>query len=133
MNIIVDTSVWSLAFRRKSSQTTPPVEKLTDLIQNEENIFLLGVIVQELLQGIKFPKDFSRLLEQLFHFPLIEPHRKDYIEAARLRNHCSSKGVQAGTVDFLIASICIRYECSLLTTDHDFNSIAGCSTLKLLK
>ncbi|MBI1820155.1 MAG: PIN domain-containing protein [Nitrospirae bacterium] len=133
MNVIVDTSVWSLALRRKSSQTTPPVEKLTDLIQNEENIFLLGVVLQELLQGIKFSKDFARLLEQLFPFPLIEPHRKDYIEAARLRNHCSSKGVQAGTIDFLIASICIRYDCYLLTTDHDFNSIAGCSTLKLLK
>ncbi len=133
MNVIVDTSVWSLALRRKSGQITPPVEKLIDLIQKEENIFLLGVILQELLQGIKFLKDFSHLIEKLSPFPLIEPNRKDYIDAARLRNHCSSKGTQAGTVDFLIASICIRYNCCLLTTDQDFKSIAGCSTLKLLK
>jgi len=133
MKVIVDTSVWSLALRRKTGQITPPVEKLIDLIQKEENIFLSGIILQELLQGIKSSKDFSRLLEKLSPFPLIEPHRKDYIEAARLRNHCSSKGVQAGTVDCLIASICIRYDCFLLTTDGDFILIAERSTLQLLK
>ncbi|MBN4054798.1 PIN domain-containing protein [Nitrospira defluvii] len=132
MNVIVDTSVWSLAFRRKSYFPTPPVQELTRLIQEEEPIFLIGVILQELLQGIRSQEHFNRLSGRLKSFPLIEPRRKDYIEAARLRNQCGKKGVQAGTIDFLIAAICIQYHCYLLTTDRDFGLIAEESTLKLL-
>ncbi|MFQ5729110.1 MAG: hypothetical protein ACE5GN_01965 [Waddliaceae bacterium] len=57
---------------------------------------------------------------------------KDYIEAARLRNQCGKKGIQAGTIGFLIATISIQYHCYLLTTDKDFGLIAKQSTLKLL-
>lgn len=132
MNVIVDTSVWSLAFRRTRPEQTLPLQKLTRLIQEGESIFLLGVILQELLQGLQSRKDFNRLLDKLSAFPVIEPRRKDYVKAARLRNQCAAKGVQAGTIDFLIAAICIEYGCLLLTTDLDFEAIARHSTLKLL-
>ncbi|MFY9268747.1 MAG: PIN domain-containing protein [Candidatus Manganitrophaceae bacterium] len=132
MNVVVDTSVWSLALRRRSQESPSSVEKLTRLIQDGESIFLLGIILQELLQGLRAQKDFNRLREYLAAFPLVEPKREDYIEAARLRNRCAAKGVQAGTIDFLIAAICLRYQCLLLTTDNDFIAIARCAPLKLL-
>lgn len=132
MNVVVDTSVWSLALRRRSQESPSSVEKLTRLIQDGESIFLLGVILQELLQGLRAQKDFNRLREYLAAFPLVELKREDYIEAARLRNRCAAKGVQAGTIDFLIAAICLRYQCLLLTTDNDFIAIARCAPLKLL-
>ena len=129
---MVDTSVWSLALRRRPSEQTLPTQKLTRLIQEGESIFLLGVILQELLQGLRSRKDFNRLLDKLSAFPVIEPRREDYVEAARLRNQCAAKGIQTGTTDFLIAAICIQYGCLLLTTDRDFDSIARHSALKLL-
>jgi predicted nucleic acid-binding protein len=132
VNVIVDTSVWSLALRRTPSELTLPTQKLTRLIQEGESIFLLGVILQELLQGLRSRKDFNHLLDKLSPFPIIEPRREDYVEAARLRNQCSAKGIQAGTIDFLIAAICIQYGCLLFTTDRDFDSIARHSALKLL-
>lgn len=132
MNVIVDTSVWSLAFRRTRPEQTLPVEKLTRLLQEGESIFLLGIILQELLQGLRSRKDFNRLSDKLSPFPMVEPRREDYVEAARLRNQLSAKGIQAGTIDFLIAAICIQYKCLLLTTDRDFDAIAGHSALKLL-
>ena len=132
MNVIVDTSVWSLALRRLNSDLSPPAKKLTQLIQEGEPIFLLGIILQELLCGLKSPKDFQRLLDSMMAFPLIEPTRENYVEAAQLKNQCAAKGIQAGTIDFLIAAICIEYGCLLLTTDGDFRAIARHSALKLL-
>lgn len=131
MNVVVDTSVWSLALRRRSQGASASVEKLSRLIHDGESIFLLGIILQELLQGLRAQKDFNRLREHLAAFPLIDPKREDYIEAARLRNRCAAKGVQAGTIDFLIAAVCLRYQCMLLTTDNDFTAIARCVPLKL--
>lgn len=132
MRVIVDTSVWSLALRRKSYHPSLAVEKLTRLLEEGESLFLLGVILQELLQGLRLRKDFDRLHKRLEPFPLIEPRRKDYVEAARLRNHCESRGVQAGTIDVLIATISIQHDCLLLTTDADFRAIARHSALKLI-
>jgi len=132
MSVVVDTSVWSLAFRRMSVQETPPVKKLRQLLQKGETIFLIGLILQELLQGLRNTKDFKRLEEKLKCFSLIETERKDCVSGARLRNHCAAKGIQAGTVDFLIAAVCIRHQCSLLTTDKDFQRIAKHSRLKLI-
>jgi predicted nucleic acid-binding protein len=39
--------------------------------------------------------------------------------------------VQAGTIDALLAQLCIRHELTMLTADEDFGHIAKHSTLKL--
>jgi len=59
------------------------------------------------------------------------PDRDDHIEAAELRNRCRRKGVQIGTIDALLAQLCIRHEVTMLTADHDFTRIAEHTTLKL--
>lgn len=49
MSAIVDTSVWSLALRRKtSSDSSPAIALLRDLITNDQ-VVLLGAIRQEIL------------------------------------------------------------------------------------
>ncbi|MDT8440011.1 MAG: PIN domain-containing protein, partial [Wenzhouxiangellaceae bacterium] len=52
--------------------------------------------------------------------PLLVPDRIDYIDAAEARNHCRRAAVQLGTIDALIAQLCIRHGLTLLTTDRDF-------------
>ncbi len=132
MNVIVDTSVWSLALRRTVPRDTAPVRTLYRLLDQDGTVLLLGVILLELLQGFRSTRDFTGLQRHLASFPLLEPHREDYVEAARLRNHCATKGVQAGTIDSLIAAMCTQHGCHLLTTDQDFTRIARHSLLKLL-
>ena len=78
-------------------------------------------------------EQFDLLDEYLLPFPLIDLDRSDYIEAARLKNFCRNKGVQASSVDFLIASVCIKRGFSLLTADNDFNYIAKHCKLLLLQ
>jgi len=132
LKVIVDTSVWSLALRRHEPVDSPETLLLGTLIEEGENIFLLGIILQEILQGVKQPRDFGRLRDQFDVFPLLPVRREHYIKAAELRNHLARKDVQAATIDALIAAVAIAHDCRLLTTDKDFHFIARHSDLKLL-
>jgi predicted nucleic acid-binding protein len=133
VNLVVDTSVWSLLLRRKNHDRSHPlVQKLKLCLERQDGIFLVGPILQEILDGIQNEKQFYTLAEYFSVFPLLEMDRLDYVEASRLRNHCRSKGVQAGPADFLIAAACIRWDYPLLTADGDFALIARHSRLAVL-
>ena len=133
MRLIVDTSIWSLALRRQPHIYNPDAENLKKIINNGENIFLLGIILQEILQGVKRPQEFISLKEYLDAFPLIEITREQYINAAELKNYLSRKGIQVSTIDALIATTAIEHDCYLYTNDKDFYYMARHSKLKLLK
>ena len=81
-------------------------------------------MLQEVLQGYSGAKARDRLLEHFAALPMINPDRTDHIEAAGLRNDCRRRGVQLGTIDALIAQLCIRYDLTLLSTDDDFKHAA---------
>ena len=133
MRIIVDTSVWSLALRRRSAIKNKEAIILERLIEDGEEIYLLGIILQELLQGIRKKEIFDSLNSHLNYFPIIEPTREDYVGAAQLKNTLMKKGIQVSTVDALIAHVAIAYDCLLFTTDRDFQYIEKYTKLKLLK
>lgn len=133
MKILIDTSIWSVALRRQTDILNPEALVLKTLIEQGEDIYLLGIILQEVLQGIKNPKDFHALKKYFKAFPIIKLTREDYIKAAELKNLLMKKGKQASTIDALIASAAISYNCHLFTADEDFGHIAKYSQLKLIK
>lgn len=120
MSLFVDTSVWSLAWRRDSRQDCEEVERLARALQQRESVLSTGLVLQELLQGFHGPADRESIIERFAVIPLVEADRELHIAAAELRNRCRRSGVQLGTVDALLAAICIRYELEMLTTDRDF-------------
>lgn len=132
MKVIVDTSVWSLALRRKNPDIQAEATKLAELISDGQPIFLLGVILQEILSGIRERSLLIKIRRHLESFPVLEPSRTTYVDAALLGSACRSKGIQAGQIDLLIAQTAIEHDCYLLTTDKDFVEIARNSSLKLL-
>lgn len=132
MKYIVDTSVWSLALRKKGHRETEEVRKLFVLLKEGERIFVPGIVLQEILQGIRNPQQFMQIKEALGCFPSLETSREDHIFAAEVFNICRAKGIQASTIDFLIASIVIRNDCILLSSDKDFVHISKHCELRLL-
>ena len=120
MTILVDTSVWSLALRRDIEASEPEVQVLKDSLLGGEVVVTAGLVLQELLQGFSGPKTQAQIVQRFAALPLIEPDRDDYIGAAGIRNTCRRAGVQIGTIDALLAQLCIRHELTLLTTDQDF-------------
>jgi predicted nucleic acid-binding protein len=131
LSLFVDTSVWSLAFRRDQPEAAPEVAELARALRSGETVTTTGLVLQELLQGFHGPKARKQLLDRFSVLPLLRPERDDHVEAAELRNHCRRKGVQIGTIDALLAEICIRHDLTMLTTDADFRHVAANSTLRI--
>ena len=61
MNVLVDTSVWSLLFRKTGPADHPGVRKLVKLLEAEGDVALTGVILQEILQAFRSPTVASLL------------------------------------------------------------------------
>jgi predicted nucleic acid-binding protein len=120
MTVLVDASVWSLALRRDSLPDTPEVAELRNVLVSGEQVVTTGLILQELLQGFSGPRNRADIVERFAALPLLVPDRMDYVDAAELRNRCRRAGLQLGTIDALLAQLCIRHQLTLLTTDQDF-------------
>jgi len=122
MNVVVDTSVWSLALRRNTpNDAIPIINILRDLI-SDGRVVLLGVIRQEVLSGIRYSEQFIRLRDYLRAFPDLELTSEDYELAAEFFNTCRSKGVQGSNTDFLLCAVAHRRGYSIFTTDKDFEN-----------
>jgi predicted nucleic acid-binding protein len=132
LNILVDTSVWSLSLRRQSKDNLPEIQQLQSLILAGETVHITGIILQEILQGLRNDQHFKKLKRYLESFSLILPTRETHVNAATIYTKCRSSGIQTSTVDCLIASIAINHDCYLFTTDKDFTYIANLVPLQLL-
>ncbi|VAX23630.1 hypothetical protein MNBD_IGNAVI01-2345, partial [hydrothermal vent metagenome] len=100
MKVIVDTSIWSLALRRKKRRDYNEIFQLEKLIDNYQTV-MLGIIRQEILSGIKEQVQFNNLTEYLRAFPDHEITTKDHETAAEFFNICRKKGIQASNTDYL--------------------------------
>jgi hypothetical protein len=133
VNILVDTSIWSLVLRRPVvDPQARGVRTLYGCLGRGDHPHVVGAIIQELLSGIRSEEQFGAVSDGLAALPLVVPNRETYSDAARLYNACQRKGVQAGQTDCLIAVACIENDLPLLTVDDDFSRIARCCALRLL-
>lgn len=124
MTLLVDTSVWSLGLRRDAHAGEPEVKELERALLGSDIVVITGLVLQELLQGFAGAKAQTEIVRRFAALPLIQPDREDHIAAAGLRNTCRRSGVQLGTIDALLAQLCIRHRLTLLTTDQDFTHAA---------
>ncbi|MEE2900347.1 MAG: PIN domain-containing protein [Gemmatimonadota bacterium] len=133
MRLLVDTSVWSLAFRANAPSTLPKIRRLAQALRDGESVFTTGLILQELLQGFPDTQAREQVLERMAVLPHVVPDRADYVAAAELRASLSSEGVRLGTIDALLAQLCLRHHLTLLTTDLAFNRVADLTPLSVVR
>jgi hypothetical protein len=123
LNALVDTSVWSLALRRRAEDLSQTegllVAELSELIR-EGRACMLGLIRQEVLSGIKSTEQYEKLRSTLRAFPDETLGTTDYEAAAKASNACRSKGVAVSVVDALICAVALARDWSIFTTDPDF-------------
>jgi predicted nucleic acid-binding protein len=131
LSLFVDTSVWSLALRRDGSSSAAQVAALLKAIESGEPILTTGLVLQELLQGFSGPKAREQILDRFSALPLLVPDRVDHVEAAALRNTCRRQGIQIGTIDALLAQLCIHHGLFMLSSDRDFRGMANHCALRL--
>lgn len=134
MNVLVDTSVWSLALRRKSESLSTNerflVTELSEVIR-EGRARVIGVVRQELLSGIRAAEQYEKLRVYLRAFADEVIDTSDYEEAAKAGNQCRAKGVVVSIVDILLCIIAIKRGWAIFTTDPDFSNYAKVVPLRI--
>ena len=127
MNVLVDTSVWSTALRRKSEHLSTAersiVTELSELIR-EGRARIIGLVRQELLSGIRTTAQYESLRQRLRSFPDEPIETSDHEEAAQAGNKCRGKGIAVSIVDVLLCAVVMKREWAIFTTDPDFTNYA---------
>lgn len=131
--ILVDTSVLFLAFRRRAmaGPEQPLVRIFRRLVEDDQPLAVPGIVLQELLSGVRTGKEFARLQEAMEGFPLVLATQEHHIAAAKISNACRRAGVSATAMDCLIAAMAVAGRSQLLTGDEDFAHMAPLCNLRL--
>ncbi len=131
--IVLDTSVLSLAFRRRRRGHAEPAvaAQLRELIEHDYPLGVPGIVYQELLSGVRDPQQFARLQTALDGFVFILATLEHHALAARMANECRRNGIATSTGDCLIAATAVTATGQLFTVDTDFDRIAACTDLRL--
>ncbi|WP_245745229.1 type II toxin-antitoxin system VapC family toxin [Deinococcus reticulitermitis] len=130
--MIVDSNIWSEAFRKHTDDPSPELRMLTDLVR-EGRVQMLGCIRQEVLQGLRGQEVFERIRQSLRALPDREASFLEYELAAEFFNICRGKGIQGSSTDFLIAACSVAWGLPLLTKDKDFGRYAEHIPLRLVR
>ncbi len=118
--ILVDSSVWIDFLNRNRGHAGDELERL---IRSGAPLVLAGVIVVEVLQGLR--RDVAEIARLLARWPLIEPGGfATYAAAAGIFRQARGRGLTLSTVDALLASLAIEYQAALFTLDQDFGRLA---------
>jgi predicted nucleic acid-binding protein len=126
--VIVDTTVW-IDFLK--GRATAPVAKLEALLAEETDIFTTGLIVQEVLSGIKTNDERVNVRKELERFIVVMPTIGTHVEAADIFDACRKKGYTIrSAVDCLIAALALEYDLTILEKDRDYTYISRVFPLK---
>jgi predicted nucleic acid-binding protein len=124
MKVLIDTSVWSQALRRQSAEASSTAqERVVDVLKeliHDSRIAMLGPVRQELLSGVKTPKQFETLQQILSVFSDEPLRSQDYEQAAKNFNQCRQGGVQGSNTDFLICAVSMARGWPIYSLDKDF-------------
>ena len=130
MKVLVDTPIWSYAFRIRNNEYHYEIDQLISLIRDQRAL-IIGPVRQEILSGYSDLRKFRKLKEKLFYFENTHIQDIDYESAAELCNQCRKKGIQGSHIDFLICAVAKRIDVPIFTTDKDFTSYQKIISIKL--
>ncbi len=130
MMVLIDTTVWIDFF---AGRELPHVSVLERLIKNREDICICGIILTEVLQGIREKSEFRKTRE-LFNAMIFLPMRYSvFLFAAEVYRTLRRKGITIrNSVDCMIASVAIENDIMLLHNDKDFKPIEKHLGLKVV-
>jgi hypothetical protein len=127
--VLVDTTVWIDFF---SDRNEPHVVMLQELIEKGEDLSLCGVILAEVLQGVRSDTDFIKTKEYLGYLIFLPMQQATFIRSAEIYRSLRKQGITIRKpVDCMIASVAIEYDVHLLHNDRDFDHIAKHSKLRI--
>ena len=117
---LADTTVWIEFFRGK-----PKIADHFEMLLIENIVCTCGVVMFELLQGIKSEGEKNKILSILATLPYFEMTQKLWQSAAELSLPLKKNGVSLPLSDIFISAIAIENDLSVYTLDNHFEQIPG--------
>jgi predicted nucleic acid-binding protein len=129
--IIIDSSVWIPLL---NGIDHPKADRARAVIEGPEDVGVPGVILEEILRGLRRDAQFRRVRDLLLSdFTYLEMKQSLFIHSAEIFRALRKKGrTIRSPSDCLIAACAIEETASLLENDADFHTIAEVAPLKLL-
>jgi len=128
--ILVDTSLWIEAFKKDCP------EKIKEMIFkaiDEDNAFIAGIIMVELLSGAKTVKKYEQLKNNLESLIYLETTVDVWDKAAKIAFTLKRKGINVPSGDILIASLSVKYDILLIHMNKHFELIGEYTDLRQQK
>ncbi len=119
--VVADTSVWIEYFRGGDEAVRAP---LRGLIKAEQAV-LVGVVLAELLQGCRTPKEADTILANLGGLRFLETTFSTWKRAGELSATLRRKGITVPLSDMIIAALAMEHNCEVYTLDPHFKQIPG--------
>jgi len=134
MRVLIDTPIWSLAFRKKKENhiNNKIINDLAELIR-DRRIAIIGSIRQEILSGISDKNKYFEIKNKMASFSDHIVQTEDHEFAAECSNQCRINGIQGSHTDFLICAIAIKNNWEIFTDDIDFLNYSKYIPIKLYK
>ena len=130
MMTLVDTSVWIDHFRGVESRES---DRLRRLLEEEEDVCICGLILTEILQGIRSDTQCRRVEKSLSNLIYLPTTRDAYVTAAKLYRAARRSGVTIRrSLDCIIAGCAIENRVPLLHKDKDFDKIERVARLTVV-
>ena len=127
--VLVDTSVWIDFLQHPGSEIH---EEMTRLIQGANRVSTCGLVIQELLQGLKSLQSIQLLRTRLGRLPFFPTRKGTYLLAAGIFRRLRERGLEVQTVDATIAAIAVENRVPLFTLNlRHFLPMREVSKLKL--
>jgi predicted nucleic acid-binding protein len=105
--------------------------ELETLIKDHNRVVLCGVVLQEVLQGIRSDKSYQLVRDRLLKFPYVSDDRETWLLGSEMYRKLRAKGVTLPSVDVTIAAIAIRNDLVLFSRDSHFKTVAQHTALRL--
>jgi predicted nucleic acid-binding protein len=114
--------VWIDYFRKLD---LPHVSLLDSLVVQDEEIAICGVIMTEVLQGIRDDGQFLAVEAQLNNLSYLDLTRTHFVTAAQIYRTLRSQGLTIRKpIDCMIAAVALEQQAAILHNDRDFDAIA---------
>jgi predicted nucleic acid-binding protein len=128
--VLVDTTVWIDYFAAKD---LPQVVVLERFLHDGEDLCICGVILAEVLQGIRHDSDHVRVSFLFESFIFLPMTRETFVRSANLYRTLRQQGVTIRKpIDCMIAATAIEHDMPLLHHDRDFEVMASRGLLKVV-
>lgn len=98
---------------------------MLDLLIDSDEVAMIGVVLAELLQGCRTPKERDALKETILALPYVEMTPSVWIRAGETSSALLRRGITLPMPDLIVAAVALEQQLYVYSLDNHFQKIPG--------